>query len=508
MKQFLEKIISRIKLFIDRLSSQKAIGGLEVGDSALRFLRIEGTELSSGVLRLTPGIVGQGKILDRNNLLEAFGKLHAQIENKPKTIVPVVVSLPSESVFTQTFSVPDLPDEQLKESAALNLQMISPIERLETAYYSWQKVGKRLRGGGQIDMLGAFVDRTLVDELNGILKETGFYPVAFEFPALAVARVFRSFINAPGLYLIIDSSADGIDFLIVQNGNLYFSYFHSWKFFYGEAKKVKLNEFQEILRSEIQKLFNFVNNHFQGRPQGAYLVAQELEKEIAQVVQAGAGLKVIPFRLARYPFLSPSWLSVFGSSLRGLISRSRDQFISLAWTGAVQEFYQTRILSFVVLWRNIIAASLVVILLAFVGSNLFIRDLNNRFDRLLSTTMTRIESQETVELQSKAAQFNRAVALIKSVKDDIPKWSPLFDKLLKVGGAQINFDRIGVRSVSDPVTIQGRASNERAAIDFKNRMAAQPQFSSVNLPLSLLVAAGDGSVSFSLSFKLEGLDFQ
>ena len=106
-----EKLLKLFSLFLDKLSSRVGVGGLEISDSHLRFLRIIGGKFFHASLRLPPGIISEGKLLNRNFLLEALKSLRRQLGAKPNEVLPVIVSLPPASVFTQTFNVPDVVDE-------------------------------------------------------------------------------------------------------------------------------------------------------------------------------------------------------------------------------------------------------------------------------------------------------------------------------------------------------------------------------------------------------------
>ncbi|MBI2591295.1 MAG: hypothetical protein HYW34_01290 [Candidatus Brennerbacteria bacterium] len=483
------KILKFLRLFFDKLSSRVGVGGLEISDSHLRFLRISGSKLN------------------RNFLLEALKNLRRQIDVKPKVILPVIVSLPPASVFTQTFSVPELGDEELKEAADLNLQMVSPIERLETAYYHWQKIGFRNHQQNQIDILGAFVARDLVDDLYGVLREAGFYPSAFEFPALAIARVFKNFSNAAGFYIIINVFPDGLDFLIAQDGNLYFNYFHSWKTVQGEERQIKAEDFQNILIREIQKVDNFASTHFSRKINGIFIAASAMENEISEIVEKRFGFKAVQFRLPAFPSLSPVWFGVLGSALRGLMPRANDDLISLARINAEQEYYHYQTISFIGLWRAIFAVFLGFLIIVFAGVDLLFRDIGSGLNQQLVSVVSQSDTETITKLQNEARQFNRSVKLIKQVKSENLKWSPLFAKLREIAGDQVFFDRILIQSLSIPVSIQAKAVSERAAIEFKNKIAAQSQFADVSLPLIGIVPVSAELVSFNMTFKINSLNF-
>lgn len=507
MENAAKKILKLFGSFLDKLSSRVGVGGLEISDSHLRFLRIDGGKFISASLRLPPGIISEGKLLNRNFLLEALKSLKRQLKVKQQAVFPVIVSLPAASVFTQSFSIPEVDDEQLKEAAGLNLQMISPIEHLETAYYHWQKIGLRNHQQNQVDILGAFVNRALVDDLYGVLRETGFYPSAFEFPALAIARLFKNFVNTAGVCIIIQLTSDGLDLMIVQDGNLYFNYFHSWKAVQGESRQIKSEDLQNILIQEIQKVINFASTHFSQKLNGVFLVSYGMEREIGSLIESRFGFKTIPLLLARFPSLGTAWFGVLGSALRGLIPRAHDDLISLARTDAEQEYYRYQTLAFIGLWRSIFAVFLGFLVIAFGGVDLFFRNINGNLDKQLASVVAQPEAQAIGLLREEASQFNKLVNLVKQTKSGSQKWNPFLAKLFQLGGDKVFFDRVLVQSLTVPVTVQARAGSERLAIEFKNKIISQPQFSEVNLPLSAITPVSAEEVSFNMTFKINSLNF-
>lgn len=492
---------------LDKLTQRLPIGGLEISDSALRYLRADGQNLVTFSVRLPLGIITEGTIKDRNNLLVAFQQLHSRIDKNPGTILPVIVSLPAAAVYTQSFTVPLLGEEETAEAAALNLQMISPIEQLETAYYSWQKLGQRKGSVNQQDILGAFVSRSFVDDLNAVLKEANFYPAAFEFPALAIARLFKILGDqAQGVFMAVNVFTDGLDFLLIQDGDLYFSYFRSWRSIQGDSRQIKLKYFQDAIKEEVQKVVNFAGSHFSEPIRAALLISQGLEKEIVEIIQSKFNFKIIPLRASQYPYLVPLWFTSLGAALRGAILRSEDNLISLAGKRAEQEYYQNQALAFIPLWRNFLAAALGVLLLAFVVSDAVLARINSGLQKQVNALAVLPENQEAAQLEEAARKFNNSVAGIKNIKSQSRNWSPFLEKIFELAGKGVFIDKTAVSALGAPVNLSGRGTSEKAILDFKNRLVAQPQLSDVTLRLTDIKPAGGGLFSFNLTFVIKNLD--
>ncbi len=501
------KFFAKLTALFESLSSKPSIGGLEISSSVIRFSRVGNNKVFVQSLRLTPGLISKGKILDRDNLLLALQKLRGSITGGKKNImVEAVVSLPPSAVFTQSFSLPRLNSGKLDEAAQLNLRMISPLER-EVSYSDWQVLGS---SEDKVELLGAFTEKSFVDDLNGLLREAGFLPAAFEFPALSLARVIRSLSflsNFPASFILVSLSGEGVDTSIIRNGSLHFSYFHSWESIHGGEKEIKIERLKDIISGETNRVINFSLTHFNESPLGAVLVAPGLEEELAKFLQSDLKLKVFSSRLKRYAELSPIWFVSLGAALRGLIPRESDILISLSGVSAEEEFYHLRALSFIALWRNIVGAALALFVLIFSGVLFFTANIEEKVSGERKLVLTAPDIKRVEELQNKALDFNRLVDLVGSAESNVKVWSPFLAELYRSGEGKIAFDRIAIQSPGAPVRLEGRAPNEQAALNFKDVLSRHPKFTQVTLPLSSISTLPDG-VSFSITLLVKDLDFE
>lgn len=496
-----KKIIS----FIEKLVFRPLVGGLEISDSSIRFLRFEGEKIATAALRLPPGIILDGKINDRQNFSSVLKTIHSQLTSPKKGHkIQVIVSLPASVVYSQSFNVPEVNQEGLAETVELNLRMISPIS-LERAYSDWQIIGAN---ANQKEILGVFAEKALVDEYDRCLRENGFLPVAFEFPALSLNRLLRDL--GPTLdpikpYLVVNITTDGLNFLIIKKGELYFSHFLFWRTLQGEKKQIAFPDFKNILVQEIQKIVNFGLTNLKEPFLGAVIIAPALEREVGEIIREEFGLEIIPLRLRRYPDFQPPWFVVLGTALRGLISRRQDTLISLASHNVIEEFYHEQTLSFIALWRNVFVISFLILLVVLGMTDAFLFRVKKNVDNQLSSLMVKPQIQEVTQLQAKAENFNQLVNLISMAKESDQKWSPFFEQLNNLTGNQIILDRFLIQSLASPAKIQGRAESEKAVIDFKNAVAAQPNFEKVDLPLASIQSTADRRVSFELFFVIKSL---
>ncbi|MEK7641281.1 MAG: hypothetical protein AAB389_04800, partial [Patescibacteria group bacterium] len=189
------------------LSPTPMIGGLEIGDLAIRFLRLEDGKIKQASVQLPPGIIVEGKVIEKEKLIAALRKLHQQIDH-PKKITHAVLVMPASNVYTQSFSMPFVAEKDLKETAKLNMEMVSPIDSKQ-AYSGYQIIGETKPG--QLEALGAFVSAKEVDDLRSALQEAHFDIIAVEFIGMSLVRLVKNY--SAGLktdvpYLIIHLSGD------------------------------------------------------------------------------------------------------------------------------------------------------------------------------------------------------------------------------------------------------------------------------------------------------------
>ena len=485
------------------LIPQVPVIGLEFKDAAVRLIQFNNGNLRKAAVMLEPGVIDNGKINDRNKLLVALRKLHDQIDSKEK--IPVIAIIPSVNVYTKLFSTPILDQESLEEAALLNLKSISLID-FGKGYSDWQEVGFKERDG-KIDILGAFADGAVVDGYSGVLRETGFLPVAIEFSALAIARMIKEF--GTGVHLekpqvVINVASDGIDFMVVRKGDLNFDYFVPWKLIQEEGKitrEISFNDFKDTIIREVKKMSNFYNSHWGGKIENLILITQALNAEITGLIQENFQFQVTDLKLNKYADLQASWFPVLGSAFRGLIPRRSDALISLMAVGTEELSLQAEIRFFIKEWRNIIIAFFGFLAILFLLVDSFLAnalvDLTNQSQKIMQVS----GSEKVAELQQQAKSFNQLVEKVSLAKQQESNLSLFIEEFNEALNSKLKLTRISVDVAQLTVTVLGDASDEATAIDFKNNLVANG-FQNVSLPFSNLVAKSDGGVTFSLTFKL------
>src|SRR3989344_1027417 len=487
------------KIF-DRLSSRPKMGGLQVTNSGLSYVFSEAKPPKAYSVKFPPGTLKDGRMQKRDDFIAAGKKLYELIDtDRKKKPAQVIVSLPALTVYTQSFSVPNIDEERLEESAALNLQMLSPVAKDE-AYMSFEVIEETR---DKFDLLGAFVEKRLVDDFRNALQSANFYCIAFEFPSLSLTRLIGRTVPVDGKpALAMHVSSDGIDFFIVRNGALLFDYFRSWTSIQGSEATIQKELFMNTLVGETQKVANFVLSRYKDRLEKVYLMAPSMEEEIKSALSEKVGVSVSPLAIPDAG-LPTVWYVPFGASAREFKDGKRDA-INLNDESASDIFFQEHSLSFLYFWRQLASAAAVVLIAAYVLGYSFLNghlvSLRGQFEN----SRSQANASELQALKEKADGFNATILDLSREPRKIAEWKIVLSEIGEIAKAErVTVERIGVVSFGAPVLMNARAPNNAATLAFKNALVARKGISKVDVPLLSIKELEDGSVGFTVSFLVD-----
>ncbi|MCL5017375.1 MAG: hypothetical protein M1155_01790 [Patescibacteria group bacterium] len=494
------KLESFFERTIKILKSETVIGGISIDSDSVRFMLLnDGTVEKIGVV-LEPGIVVGGRMKNREAFLKALLALRYKLGN-PREEIHVIISLPPNNVYTQAFSLPIIEENLIDEAAKLNLQLISPID-IKTVYMDWERIGESQEEGGKLELLGGFIDKTIVNEFASVFREAGFGVVAVEFPALALSRVIREDSynsNTSKPQVILSVSNDGPEFIVIKNNHLYFNYFVPWSSV--EGRSISLSVFSNILTQEMKKVLNFYSSHWNEQLSELILVTQGLYGEIESIIKENLPfLSVKPLILSeKHSGLNVAWYVALGSALRGRIPRSQDVFISLMDVGTEQSFFESRVTFFVKIWRMVIISMMGAVALLFFMEGLFFVQISNNLSSQLSFVTAGQAGQEVTELAKNANEFNGLIAKALYAKQNSRKVSKFFSIFDQIAGADIKIQRILFDSDRASVLITAVATSNQSVINFKNNLAARAEFHDVNFSFTSTTNNPDGTISFPIT---------
>lgn len=495
------KIENLVKKIIKLLKSETIIGGVSISNTSIRFVRLNDGIIEKIGVVLEPGVIVSGKLKNKESFLKALLALRYKLGNS-KEGIHVMVSLPPDNVYTQSFSIPIIEDRLINEAAKLNLQLLSPID-VKTAYTDWEKIGESQEEGGKIELLGGFTNRITVDEFTSVFREAGFGIVAVEFSALSLARLIKTeSLNAnfekPQVFLSV--SSDGPEFLIIKNNKLYFNYFFPWTSV--EGRQISFSDFGNILTQEMKKVLNFYSSHWNSQLNDLILITQGLYSETENIIKNNfPGINIRMFALnEKFSKFNSSWYSALGGAIRGKISRSEDNFISLMDVGTEQSFFESRAEYFVKIWRMIILSTLSIIVFSFFLSDIFFLRVSNNLETQISSIVQRQESQEVSDLEQKATEFNNLIAKALYAKKNSRQISKFFGVFNQIAGSEVAIQKIIFDSDRATVLITAIAKSNQAVINFKNSLAGLKEFKNVEFSFTSTTNNVDGTINFPITF--------
>src|SRR3989338_1941669 len=476
------KIKNGFQELIKKLSSDPEVGGLEIRDLSLQYANIKKGKVENFSVRLPQGVMEEGIIKEREKLVEYLLQLHDMIAPKERgRVIKVTTSLQASIIYTQSFKIPLVAQEKMEESASLNLQVISPIEA-EKACMSWQKIGEAQT---EQELLGAFVEKKSVMDIQKTLDEANFYPVVFEFSALGIARLLKTLEGvSKERALVLEISPEGMDFLIVKNGELYFDYFVSWKKIQKESPQITQEMFEENITREVRKVSNFALNRVGGNIDEVLYLAPGMEAQVQAILEKNPGVKAKPLVFPEHASLGPTWYATIGSALRRDSLLKKEQGINLGPETLEKALFEERLVNFGRMWRNIIATTLGAFLLLYGALAVALVAQSKEADLRLGEFTTQNRKLELEALEHRANEFNSLVRYIGKIKEEKRDKSLMLKKILELADNNGVFINSLTINKEGNVQVTGSGASHNTVVSFKGIVAKESDVEKVELPLS------------------------
>ncbi len=497
MGKFLRKIVQ----LLEKLSSKPRVDGLEINEAGLTYVYFEKGVPKTASVRLAPGAIQDGRLADKNSFGEALRSLHAVVSpDAAEKLLKVDCVLPSSAVYTQGFEVPNVGEDKLSETVSLNLQMISPIP-VASANMDAQVIGET---PDRYELLGAFADSAVINDFKEALAAARFLPVAFEFPSLATSRlVARSVKIGPEPVMLLHLKSDGIDLAILRDSHLHFSYFRSWRSIQGDARTISRELFDAVIVEEVRKVVNFSVSRWSAGPVGVLLVAPNFENEIAKLLEASFNLRAAPFKPAEAG-IPANFYAALGAAVRSEETGVGEPFrvINIGGEGLGRTMSEDQILSFIALWRNIVAGVLAIILVAFIFSASFLIKQANSLTEQVNSFRPPVDQKALADLVAKADDFNLLVHGVAAAQNGAVPWYGILNHLIALSGQnRVVLSDISIGNFASHVQVSATAPDYATVLQFKNALVSDPAFGNVDLPLTQVTTLGNNTVSFTVSFN-------
>lgn len=482
--------------------------GIEISDNAIRYFGLDRSKIINVGIRLMPGIISGGKILNYDLFKEALLELKRKVlgEKRMNKTLSVSVCLSSVNVYIQNFSLPLILEEDIEKSIKLNIAMIAP-DKSEKIYSSWQII-KEDRQVMRVDILSVFVDKNIIDLLSKALLETNFNVRSIEPQPISLIRFLckkvKNFYNDKN-YLVLNIDDSGIKSLIIKGGSLYFYYFSPWLEIMKDKKEISWYDFEIFLTHHLRQVINFYNSKWNEIIDGLFLISSSFKEEIKEIIRNNFSLSILEINYEFQDKISIDWITSYGVYLRSEIPPHKDKEISLLGVGAAEKFIEHQIIRFFEFWKLFWAGALCLIILELGAGLVFLKKTNHSLITESAHISSSGQIREIKNLQQKIEQFNKTVSIINKIENDY------FDKqtILQKINQHLKENNIILNSLSfDNQTKRIKmfllAKNEEDISRFKKSLEGDNLFYNINLPFSEIKPYDEGltfSVSFSMNFS-------
>lgn len=493
LRNILHKIFAAVE-------AKPVVGGLDISDSALRFVSSASSFAAS--TRLLPGIVTDGRIQDEAAFLAALAELRRNIlgrRSQTGARINTVISLSSTHVYSQVFSLPFLEGENLDKAVELNLQMALPGG---TPLYSGWEIINSQSDTGKIDILSAFLERGTADDVVRLLRKANFSVMAIESRGLSLARVLK---NAPGFdprspSLLISADTSGLDVLVVKGGSMRFEYFNSWKDLQAGDKDISLESFRNLILRSSSQVVNFYGAHWKEPLGDVFVASTGLKEEIMAAAASVFTGKVRELVAPISPPVTAEWFVALGGALRGRLPRRSDTEISLLGVDARDKYHQEQVEHFLSFWRVLAPVSLTVLLLIYFGAWAIMGSIKSSIEAQAALKLSPEQAREIDSLKAEAASFNQLVSTLETATRSGSPKAPLLGKLLEITSRRgIIVNRFALGTLGTPITMTGSARSEEDIRAFRNELSITQGIKDVVLPITDIKKEG-GSYTFSVTF--------
>lgn len=498
------------------LTQKEHIAGISVTDKDVRLLLFSNKKNIVAKLEadLENGVVENGELKKPEELKKILNSLRNSPELEKIKNIYTTLTLSSGLVYHKIFDLPVVSVAELTEAVDLNMKMVSPI-KFEESYSDWEIFKTVQKNQLKYIISAIFGKKTAVDPYLEVLSGSGFLPLAVEFQAMSLQRLFSDKNLLPSgkkSCLIVYISSEGVDFSVMSNEGLKFNYFQSWQEaiqksigISSEASLENINreDFFKIFTEQSRKIMSFYSNRINDELTCFYLLSPIYQTALDQIVSEQFGITS-----SKQPFsfeFSPGFFSCAGAALRGLIPRTDDIAPSLMGVGTEEEYRRRRIFGFVGIWNKVIFTTVGLLVAVFFGVWLFFDFSQSGLDAVLSNLNVKIDQGYFQDLQSKTQEINETINQLTKADEITKDWTGFWQFLQdQIADQKIGIRKMAISTKDNRVLFLGTAPTETNMIDFKNSLGGSGYFSNVEIPLQSIIKTANG-IEFNLNFKIEKL---
>lgn len=192
--------------------------GLDISDLSLKivFLKKHRREIrleSFSRKEIPSGIIKEGKIQKKDDLIKIIKEAVKKVEGKKLKTKYVVCSLPEQHAFVKVIQLPKMKLTEAREAVKWEAEANIPIS-IEEVYLDWELVEPVANHLDHLDILINAVPKTLVNDYVEVLKKASLRPIALEVESMGTTRSLIKGQVGRKPILIVDLGANRTSFII------------------------------------------------------------------------------------------------------------------------------------------------------------------------------------------------------------------------------------------------------------------------------------------------------
>ncbi len=470
--------------FFSVLMGHNPIAGIAVVGDTLRAIVLDpvgnaGKVLTNIEIPLPQGTIVDGKLANIGTFSSALEKLRA----KAKTPF-CIFSLPGQGWWARIFFFPAaLTNTQFEDAMQFHKTLDLPWEAKDV-YADWSEITVNEADKRASIMFAAKMES--VDPYITALVKAGWTALAVEPEAVSMVRAIAHFeAEDPALVFGFDGAV--LQEMIVWKGEIHFGRIVSVAHVAGDASAL-----DKQITSELKRLFSYAVTEPLGmpRPIKIFFLGSFSPEQLKgfSVISKNAGLVEKVFDISSLPW---------GAALRGLVSRDKDNFISLMPLGTEESYTRRRTALFVEFAFNFSLVVALAISVAFAGTWAFVRSQQQQTTAKLSGLVGNAAGLQI--LVNEVNEFNTVSAESAIIARVTPYWDDVYRKIMASSVEGIKIYKLTLNS-SLAVQLSGTATHSDALLAFRSALMENNLGQDIKIPSNLFEEKEN--FDFQLSFML------
>ncbi len=199
--------------------------GLDIGTSSLKAVWLKKSRrlvrlMAYNSLPLLSGIFNKDTIIKKDDLVKVIRSLLSESKLRSINIKKVNCALPETATFIKTISLPNMPEEELKNAIHLEIKQFVPLP-IEQVYWDWRVTGKEKN---KQEIFLAVAPQQIVNDFYEVVAKAGLEMNALEVEPVVISRALINEKLAKQNTFIVDIGGESTNFSLFSNDSIKFTH--------------------------------------------------------------------------------------------------------------------------------------------------------------------------------------------------------------------------------------------------------------------------------------------